>query len=177
LFFRSKFQQAVQLIVQLGSVFRSLARHLTDKGFGIDCQNFRKPDRSPLGQFVGQRARAGYTAYVAAGVGEASIWGGLRHQVFLGGEGVAERHADSGKPPGALREVRRAQRRSLAKPLDWFERRYPGHREAMARAFGAGVYTMQEIADHFGVHDSTVSRAVRWLEADSDRMLAWKTPW
>ena len=27
-----------------------------------------------------------------------------------------------------------------------------------------GVYTMHEIADHFGVRYSTVSRAVRWLE-------------
>jgi putative transposase len=33
--------------------------------------------------------------------------------------------------------------------------------EAMARAFATGVYTMQEIAAFFGVHYSTVSRAVR----------------
>jgi putative transposase len=35
----------------------------------------------------------------------------------------------------------------------------------MARAFLTGVYTMQEIAERFGVHYSTVSRAVRSLEA------------
>jgi len=35
----------------------------------------------------------------------------------------------------------------------------------MARAFQTGVYSMQEIADYFGVHYSTVSRAVRQLEA------------
>jgi len=34
----------------------------------------------------------------------------------------------------------------------------------MARAFQTGVYSMQEIADAFGVHYSTVSRAVRRLE-------------
>ena len=34
----------------------------------------------------------------------------------------------------------------------------------MARAFLTGVYTMQEIADHFGMHYSTVSRAARWFE-------------
>ena len=123
-----------------------------------------------LGQFGRGRAqaRAGYKAYVAAGVGEASIWSGLRYQVFLGSEGFAERHADSGRPADALREVPRAQRRPLAKPLEWFVRRYPDRHEAMARAFAAGVYTMQEIADHFGVHYSTVSRAVRRLEADSN---------
>jgi len=50
-----------------------------------------------------------------------------------------------------------------------FGGRYPARREAMARAFAAGIYTMHEIADQFGVHYSTVSRAVRRLDADSDR--------
>ena len=49
-----------------------------------------------------------------------------------------------------------------------FARRYPVRREAMARAFQTGVYTMQEIADYFGVHYSTVSRAVRRLETGQD---------
>ncbi|MEJ2677290.1 MAG: helix-turn-helix domain-containing protein, partial [Acidihalobacter sp.] len=38
-------------------------------------------------------------------------------------------------------------------------------REAMARAFLSGAYTMQEIGEHFGVHYSTVSRAVHWFES------------
>jgi DNA-binding LacI/PurR family transcriptional regulator len=38
----------------------------------------------------------------------------------------------------------------------------------MARAFQTGVYTMQEIADFFGVHYSTVSRAVRRFQDVSD---------
>jgi len=60
--------------------------------------------------------------------------------------------------------VPRVQRRGLAKPLGHFARRYPDPREAMARAFQTGVYSMQEIADYFGVHYSTVGRAVRRLE-------------
>jgi DNA-binding MurR/RpiR family transcriptional regulator len=31
----------------------------------------------------------------------------------------------------------------------------------MARAYQTGLYSMQEIADYFGVHYSTVSRAMR----------------
>ena len=58
----------------------------------------------------------------------------------------------------------RAQRRALARPLADFARLYPARREAMARAFQTGSYTLQEIADHFGVHYSSVSRAVRRLE-------------
>lgn len=119
-----------------------------------------------LGQFGEERSRAqaGYAAFVRDGVGQASVWEGLRNQVFLGSEAFAERHCVPPKPPERLREVPRAQRRPLAKPLADFARRYPDRREAMARAFQTGVYTMQEIADHFGVHYATVSRAVRRLE-------------
>jgi transposase len=35
----------------------------------------------------------------------------------------------------------------------------------MAQAFLSGAYTMQETAEHFGVHYSTVSRAVRRFES------------
>ena len=74
--------------------------------------------------------------------------------------------------PERLREVPRAQRRPLAKPLADLARRYPDRREAMGRAFQTGVYSMKEIAEFFGVHYATVSRAVRRLEdrkASSDR--------
>jgi len=120
-----------------------------------------------LGQFgqARSRARVGYAAFVRQGVGRPSVWEDLRHQVFLGSEAFAERHCGSSRPPERLREVPRAQRRPLAKPLGDFARRYPDRREAMARAFQTGVYSMQEIADYFGVHYSTVSRAVRRLEA------------
>jgi hypothetical protein len=116
-----------------------------------------------LGQFGEERAgaQAGYADFVRQGVGGASIWEGLRHQVFLGSEGFVERHCATTKPLERLREIPRAQRRPLAEPLASFARRYPDRGEAMARAFATGVYTMQEIAAFFRVHYSTVSRAVR----------------
>ncbi len=122
-----------------------------------------------LGQFGQERsqARVQYAAFVGAGVAEPSVWEGLRHQIFLGSEAFAERFAGAAKKLEALREVPRAQRKPLAKPLAEFERDYGIRREAMARAFLTGVYTMQEIADHFHVHYATVSRAVRRLEEGS----------
>ncbi len=121
-----------------------------------------------LGQFGDERsaAQSAYAAFVRQGVGQPSVWEGLRHQVFLGSGAFVERHCAASKPSEPLREVPRAQRRALAKPLADFARRYPDRREAMARAFRTGVYSMQEIADFFRVHYSTVSRAVRWLEAE-----------
>jgi hypothetical protein len=119
-----------------------------------------------LGQFAQQRARAqsGYAEFVRQGIGQPSVWEGLRNQVFLGSEAFAQRHCIRSKPTERLREVPRAQRRPLASSLAEFARRYPVRHEAMARAFQTGAYSMQEIADYFGVHYSTVSRAVRRLE-------------
>ncbi|WPL20080.1 hypothetical protein [Thiorhodovibrio frisius] len=90
-----------------------------------------------LAQFGGDRApaRAGYAAFVAAGVGQPSVWGGLRHQVFLGAESFVDRFTAVDKPLERLREVPRAQRRALVTSLADFERGYSNRREAMAQAF------------------------------------------
>ena len=87
---------------------------------------------------------------------------------FLGSEAFVTRHCGASQPLERLREVPRAQRRPLAKPLASFARQYPDRCDAMAHAFLTGVYTMQEIADYFGVHYSTVSRAVHSIEARRD---------
>ncbi len=120
-----------------------------------------------LGQFGSERrqARIDYEVFVAEGVGRGSVWEGLKHQVFLGSDGFVEHFSDNTERAERLTEVPRAQRRALVKPLIWFEQHYSVRHEAMARAFLAGVFSMQEIADHFGVHYSTVSRAVRRFEA------------
>jgi len=122
-----------------------------------------------LGQFGPERsrARAAYGAFVRQGVGQPSVWEGLQHQVFLGSEAFVERLGVSSNHQERLREVPRAQRRSFSKPLTHFAHRYPRRHEAMARAYQTGVYTMREIADHFGVHYSTVSRAVRRLQSEN----------
>jgi len=107
-----------------------------------------------LGQFDSERgpAQEGYAAFVAEGVGQPSVWQGLHHQVFLGSGAFVERFAQAARPLEKLREVPRVQRRPLARPLGDYECSSASRREAMARAFLTGVYTMQEIADHFGVH-------------------------
>jgi hypothetical protein len=120
-------------------------------------------------------AQAHYAAFVAAGMGRPSVWRALRHQVFLGSDAFVEHFAQGHRAQETLREIPRAQRRPLAQPLRHYEQTYPVRREAMARAFHSGVYTMQEIADHFRVHYATVSRAVRWLEANEGGMRDCKT--
>jgi hypothetical protein len=120
-----------------------------------------------LGQFGSERKRAlpAYAAFVNEGVGRPGIWNDLRHQIYLGGERFVEQFSGMPLLPDRLREVPRAQRRALSKPLSHFEQRYPDQRDAMARAFLSGAYTMLEVAAHFGGNYSTVSRAVRRFAA------------
>jgi transposase len=53
-----------------------------------------------------------------------------------------------------------AQRRPPPKPLRHYAARYKDPHEAMAQAYRSGGYSLKAIADHFGVHYSTVSRAL-----------------
>ncbi len=64
-----------------------------------------------------------------------------------------------------LGEIPRIQRRAVAKPLSSFVKAAQGNRDAaIAAAFQSGDYTMKQIAEHFGVHYSTVSRVVKKAE-------------
>lgn len=115
-----------------------------------------------LGQFSPQRRRAInlYIDFVRAGVGLPSVWEQLSGQVFLGSERFLKRmQAMSDK--AAIGEIPRAQRRPVAKPLDYYQTKYRDAKAAMIAAYATGDYTLQAIADHFGVHYATVSRAVK----------------
>lgn len=114
------------------------------------------------------KAVAGYQDFVRAGVGLPSVWEGLRGQVFLGSEAFVDRMKGQ-LPDGDLREVPRVQRRAISPKLDDYAKRQD-RRRAMAQAYLSGNFTMKEIAAHFGVHYSTVSRAVRAEEYRENRI-------
>ena len=96
------------------------------------------------------------------------VWDHLRHQVFLGSEAFAEamreRARDAAAGRGDLAEIPKAQWQAPPPPLEAFAARAGSRDEAMARAYLSGGYTQGRIAAHFGVHYSTVSRAVRRFE-------------
>ena len=119
-----------------------------------------------LGQFSRSptRAAALYVDFVREGVGQPSIWDNLRGQVFLGDEDFVRRHVDGGGS-GDHAEIPRAQRRPLARPLAAYAAEGEDRGAAMAAAYASGDYSMKAIAEHFGVHYATVSRAVKRAEA------------
>lgn len=100
-----------------------------------------------------------YSNFIRAGVGRSSIWNEWRHQIFLASEGfVSQAQTMSGNCH--IAEIPRAQRRPAARDLVHYQETGASIPEAMANAYASGNFTMDQIAHHFGVHYSTVSRAV-----------------
>ena len=104
-----------------------------------------------------------FREFVMGGKGLPSPMLDLRHQLLLCDDAFVEIHkvAFSSAP---LREVSKARRRAVAMTLTQYQLRHANRNEAMAHAYLSGAYTMAMIAEHFGVHSMTVSRAVRKQE-------------
>ena len=116
-----------------------------------------------LSQFGSERSQAmiQYEDFVRSGVGLASVWEELQNQIFLGNKNFVESMQCQIKTrENNLNEIPRAQRRALGQPLSHYIEKFPIAKEGMRKAYETGDYTMQQIATAFGVHYSTVSRAV-----------------
>ena len=111
-----------------------------------------------------ERARAAFVRFVDEGVAQHSIWNNLVGQIFLGEQTFVERMQDQVQEASTSIEIPRSQRRGRVMPLAEYQSRHRDRDQAMASAYATGHYTMQAIAQHFGVHYVTVSRAVRKAE-------------
>lgn len=118
---------------------------------------------APFGRTRAEAVRR-YRAHVQRGVGMPSIWQHLRQQIYLGDDDFVEwMQRQSGGASDRQLEVPRAQRRAPAAPLQAFVKLDQPRDEAIANAYATGAYSQAEIARAFGVHYSTVSRAVTRL--------------
>lgn len=120
-----------------------------------------------LGRFGQQRdrARAGYVDFVRAGVGLPSVWDNLQGQIYLGSAAFVSRMQSLLPSDEVLNEIPRIQQRPIAKPLaHYIEEFSDDPRTGMALAYLSGNYSMKAIAEIFGVHYATVSRAVKAYE-------------
>lgn len=122
-----------------------------------------------LSQFSVQRKRATakYIDFVRAGVGLPSLWSELTHQIYLGGDRFVNRMQKKLDAKADLSEIPKAQRRSIAKPISYYATRYKDKKRGIVEAYLTGDYTMKDIAGHFNVHYSTVSRAITKAEKEN----------
>jgi putative transposase len=103
-----------------------------------------------------------YIEFVAQGQG-VDIWQNVTNQVFLGSNEFVQQHLKTAEKDAdlTLSEVPKKQKRANALPLSHFTQTYQQNpKQGMAKAYLSGHYSMDEIARAFGVHYSTVSRAV-----------------
>jgi REP element-mobilizing transposase RayT len=116
-----------------------------------------------LSQFGEERgvARRRYRRFVMEGLGAPSIWQGLNRQIYLGDDRFVEEMQARAEGGGEDVSIPLAQRRPPAPSLSAIATQYEDRDAAMAAAYGTGAYTYQAIAEHFGVHFTTVGRIVR----------------
>jgi putative transposase len=125
-----------------------------------------------LAQFSSARVRAiaKYVAFVHEGTRLPSVWSQLQGQIYLGSEAFVRKMQAMVDRKPSLTEIPRVQRRALKRALSDFAGEHPRD-EAIALAYLSGRHTMAEIAKHFGIHYTTVSRLVKTHEATQKRAM------
>jgi len=123
-----------------------------------------------LGQFGAGRSEAvaAYVRFVHDGARLPGVWAQLQGRIYLGSAAFVKQMQALIEDRPNIEEIPRGQRRPLTRPLTEYVANYPRD-EAMAWAYLSGQHSLAEIARHFGVHYSTVSRAVKRHEAASIR--------
>lgn len=109
-------------------------------------------------------ARRAFSQFVADGTNADNPLEATRYQLILGDDAFAEQLTGTGQDATGHPEVTRSQRQALVQPLAYYAGQESNRHHAMARAYLSGGYTMKEIAEYFGVHYVTVSRAVKKAE-------------
>jgi len=122
-----------------------------------------------LAQFAKRRgvAQERYALFVAEGIRGPSPWEHLKGQVFLGDERFVKRMQNRAAENQRLDvQIPVAQRRAPAPALSKIQMDERDRDAAIVRAHATGAYSYQQIADHFGIHFTTVGRivrAARWM--------------
>ncbi|MGR8918029.1 MAG: REP-associated tyrosine transposase [Gammaproteobacteria bacterium] len=103
-----------------------------------------------------------YIRFVNDGLGKPGPWGHVRNRLFLGDQSFVESAIQrSAALERADREMPREHRQAIAGNIADFVDSEGDHDAAMRAAWDSGLFTLREIAEHFGLHYSTVSRIVR----------------
>jgi len=105
-------------------------------------------------------AQQRYRKFVSEGRNQPKPWQGLRNQIYLGDDAFVDEMQCKISPDADLSEVPASQRRQVAKPLSFYQKRYDDRNTAIIKAYESGAYSMKAIGEHFHLHYSCVSRIV-----------------
>ncbi|MCH8543028.1 MAG: transposase [Alcanivorax sp.] len=113
-----------------------------------------------FGSRFGEAVRR-YQQFVGDGRNQPAPWTQLKNQIYLGSDAFVESMHDALDSERLLTEIPRAQQLEPIKTLRCYQTHHDDRKDAMARAWLDGHYTLATIGEYFGVSRSTVSRAVR----------------
>lgn len=106
-------------------------------------------------------ARDAYQRFVRDGIGTDSVWGALKHQIYLGDEPFVERMQRRRNDARDEVQIPTPQRRGPAPTLAQIQQSADSRDAAIAAAHATGEYSYADIAAFFGLHFTTVGRIVR----------------
>ena len=106
-------------------------------------------------------ARERYVQFVAEGIKAASPWSGLKAQIYLGDDKFVRRMQTRIEATKEDVQVPLAQRRAPPPSIAVIAKRVRDRDAAIQAAHATGGYSYQQIAEHFGLHFTTVGRIVR----------------
>ena len=139
----------------------------TDKLLDYFAPGQQSPDRLT----DREKAQLHYVEHVREGIGRPSVWQNLSGQVYLGDEkfvnkmsAMADQSPQGARAGRSRLEIPHAQRRPMPLPLQSYIEQYPNNRNAAIQAaFATGNYTMAQLAGHFELHYTSVSRIVKMV--------------
>ena len=105
-------------------------------------------------------ARERYRTFVSEGRGGPRLWEQLTGQIYLGSEAFVARH----QPNRLIRDIPRRQTQAQRPSLRVLFQRKEQTARLIHTAYRQYGYWLAEIADHLGVHATTVSRRLKQTE-------------
>jgi len=111
-----------------------------------------------------KKAQQGYKDFIHQGKNQPSPWEELKNQIYLGSDDFVEQMQCKLEPEQSLKDIPKPQKQAPMRSLEYYQQRYSIRNVAMAKAYLAGHYTLENVGSHFGVSYATVSRAVKEYE-------------
>ena len=106
-------------------------------------------------------AQQRYSEFVKQGIKNASIWGELQQQIYLGDGKFVKRVQRKVGIQGDELSIPRAQRRAPTPALAKIAAKHHERNDAIYAAYTTGAYSYREIAEYYGLHLATVGRVIR----------------
>lgn len=102
-----------------------------------------------------------YRAFVSEGRNQPKPWEELKNQIYLGDASFVDDMQCKISPETSLSEIPSSQKRQVAKPLAYYEKKHSDRDTAIFKAYESGGYSMKSIGDYFALHYSRVSRIIK----------------